>query len=105
MLKKVALANTNTGRTSFLIVDTDDDDKAISGSGRAANESAKVSTINGLDEVVHRLTTRKGNVEDRAVLFAGVARCLHRNISMTKSFGLQANRVKSPTYRGIIAEV
>ena len=58
MLKKVALANTNTGRTSFLIVDTDDDDKAISGSGRAANESAKVSTINGLDEVVHRLTTR-----------------------------------------------
>ena len=29
MLKKVALANTNTGRTSFLIVDTDDDNKAV----------------------------------------------------------------------------
>ncbi len=105
MLKKVALANTNTGRTSFLIVDTDDDDKAISGSGRAANERAKVSTINGLDEFVHRLTTRKGDVEDRSVLFTGVARCLDRNIATSKSFELQANRVKSPTYRGIIAEV
>ena len=105
MLKKVALANINTGKINSLIVDTDDDDKAISGSGKAANEHARVSTINGLDELVHRLTTKKGNVEDRAVLFTGIARCLERNISTAKSFQLQANRVKSPTYRGIIAEV
>ena len=48
---------------------------------------------------------KKGNMEDRAALFAGVARCLERNISTIKSFELQANRVKSPYYRGIIAEV
>ncbi|MFL2480821.1 MAG: type II secretion system F family protein [Verrucomicrobiales bacterium] len=105
MLKKVALANTNTGRTSLLIVDTDTDEKAVSGAGKAANEIAKVSSICGLDECVHRLTTKKGNVEDRAALFAGVARCLERNIPTVKSFELQANRVKSPRYRGIIAEV
>ena len=80
MLKKVALANINTGKINSLIVDTDDDDKAISGSGKAANEHARVSTINGLDELVHRLTTKKGNVEDRSVLFTGIARCLERNI-------------------------
>ena len=54
MLKKVALANINTGKINSLVVDTDDDDKAISGSGKAANEHARVSTINGLDELVHR---------------------------------------------------
>ena len=105
MLKKVALANTNTGRTSLLIVDTDTDEKAVAGAGKAANELAKVSSICGLDEYVHRVTGKKGNVEDRAALFAGVARCLERNISTVKSFELQANRVKSPLYRGIIAEV
>ena len=105
MLKKVALANINTGRTSLLIVDTDTDERAVVGAGKAANELAKVSSICGLDEYVHRITGKKGNVEDRAALFAGVARCLERNISTVKSFELQANRVKSPLYRGIIAEV
>jgi type II secretory pathway component PulF len=105
MLKKVALRNVNTGRTSLVIVDTDTDDKAILGAGKAANEHAKVTNISGADETVHRLTMKKGNMEDRAALFAGVARCLERNISTIKSFELQANRVKSPIYRGIIAEV
>ncbi len=105
MLKKVALSNVNTGRVNQIVVDTDSDDKAISGAGKAANELAKVTNITGLDETIHRLTMKKGNVEDRANLFAGVARCLERNISTIKSFELQSNRVKSPRYRGIIAEV
>ncbi len=105
MLKKVALSNVNTGRKSTVVVDTDSDDKAVSGAGKAANELAKVSNISGIDETIHRLTMKKGNVEDRANLFAGVARCLERNISTIKSFELQSNRVKSPRYRGIIAEV
>ena len=105
MLKKVALTNVNTGRVNHLLVDTDSDDKAISGAGKAANELAKVTNISGLDESIQRLTMKKANVEDRANLFAGVARCLERNISTIKSFELQSNRVKSPRYRGIIAEV
>lgn len=105
MLKKVALSNVNTGRTNLVIVDTDNDDKAISGAGKAANEMAKVTTISGLDEQIHRLTMKKNSVEDRANLFSGVARCLERNISTIKSFELQSNRVKSPRFRGIIAEI
>ena len=105
MLKKVALANVNTGKVSSLVVDTDDDSKAVSGSGKATNEHAKVTTIDGLDEIIHRLTTKRASVEDKSVLFSGVARCLQRNIPTVKSFELQANRVKSPKYRGIIAEV
>ena len=52
MLKKVALCNVNTGRTSLVIVDTDTDDKAIMGAGKAANELAKVTNIVGADEKV-----------------------------------------------------
>ena len=44
-------------------------------------------------------------MDDRVALFAGIARCLERNISTIKSFELQANRVKSPRYKGAIAEV
>ena len=37
--------------------------------------------------------------------FSGLARCLDRNIGLIKSLQLQANRVKTPKYRGIIAEL
>ncbi len=105
MLKKVTLSNVNTGRTSNILVDTDTDEKAICGSGKAPNELAKITSLEGIEEAVQRATCKGGNIEDRANLFMGVARCLERNISTIKSFELQANRVKSPYYRGIIAEV
>jgi len=105
MLKKVSLNNVNTGRTTHLMVDTDSDEKALAGAGKASNEEAKVVTITGIDESIQRVTSKSGGLEDRAALFCGVARCLERNISTIKSFELQANRVKSPRYRGIIAEV
>ena len=105
MLKKVSLENINTGRVTHLIVDTDTDEKAIAGAGKAANENAKVTSLGGLDEGIQRLTGKGGSLSDRAALFCGVARCLERNISTIKSFELQANRVKSARYRGIIAEV
>ncbi len=105
MLKKVSLNNINTGRTTHLMVDTDTDEKAICGAGKAANETAKITTLGGLDETIQRVTGSSGGLADRAALFCGVARCLERNISTIKSFELQANRVKSARYRGIIAEV
>ena len=105
MLKKVALVNSFTGKTITTIVDTDDNDKAVVGSGKAPNEIANVSDIVGIDETVHRLSLPGQSLEDRASLFTGVARCLERNISTRKSFELQANRMKSPIYRGVIADV
>ncbi len=105
MLKKVSLSNVNTGRTNIVLVDTDTDEKALTGSGKAPNELAKVISIEGGGEVFARATAKKGSIDDRAILFAGVARCLDRNIPAIKSFELQANRVKSPRYRGIIAEI
>ncbi|MEM7386234.1 MAG: type II secretion system F family protein [Verrucomicrobiota bacterium] len=105
MLKKVALENADTGKIITAVVDTDDNDKAVIGAGKAANEIAKITDITGLDETIHRLSGGKGSLEDRVALFAGVARCLERNISTKKSFELQANRVKSPKYRGVIADV
>ena len=105
MLKKVALSNVNTGRVTTIVVDTDSDEKALSGAGKAANENAKVTTLTGIDETIHRITGKSGNIEDRANLFNGVGRCLDRNISTIKSFELQSNRVRSARYRGIIAEV
>ena len=105
MLKKVALTNVNTGRKVEVIVDTDTDEKALIGAGKAPNETARVGSITGADEAIHRATIKKPNLDDRVALFAGVARCLERNISTIKSFELQANRVKSPRYKGIIAEV
>lgn len=39
------------------------------------------------------------------MLFAGLARCLQRNISTIKSLQLMAGRMKSPRYRGAIADI
>ncbi len=105
MLKKVTLTNMNTKRSMDVVVDTDDDAKAVVGSGKAPNELAKVSSIEGIDESIHRMTLPAPSIDDRVALFAGVARCLERNISTIKSFELQANRLKSPRYRGVVADI
>ncbi len=105
MLKKVTLTNVNSGRSQEIVVDTDDDAKAIIGSGKASNEVAKITSVTGIDERIYRLSVKKPGLEDRVNLFAGVARCLERNISTIKSFELQANRVKSPRYKGAIADI
>jgi type II secretory pathway component PulF len=105
MMKKVVLTNVNTGRKIDVVVDTDTDDKALIGAGKAPNENAKVTSITGIDERIHRMTGKGANLDDRVKLFDGVARCLDRNISAIKSFELQANRVKSPKYKGAIAEI
>ena len=104
-MKKVTLTNVNTGRKVDVVVDTDTDDKALIGAGKAPNETARVVTITGADEALHRATVTKPSMDDRVALFAGVSRCLERNISTIKSFELQANRVKSPRYKGMIAEI
>lgn len=105
MLKKVKVTNVNTGRTTITVVDTDSHEKALIGCGMASNETASIEDITGLDESIHRLTMPKGSVDDRAQLFSGLGRCLERNISMTKSLALQVNRMKTPRYKGIIAEL
>lgn len=105
MLKKVQLTNVHTGRKSTSIVDTSTDDKALVGSGKTPVETAEVSDVKGLDETIQRLTTRNKNLDDRVALFNGLAKCFDRNIPIIKSFHLQANRVKSPKFRGLIAEV
>ncbi|HWB06401.1 MAG TPA: type II secretion system F family protein [Verrucomicrobiales bacterium] len=105
MLKKVTLTNVNSGRSSQIVVDTDDDAKALVGCGKAPNEVAKITTVTGVDEKIHRLTGSKPSLDDRVNLFSGVARCLERNISTIKSFELQANRVKSPRYKGVVADI
>lgn len=105
MIKKVTLTNVNNGRNEIIFVDTDDDAKALIGCGKAPNEVAKITSITGADESIHRLTIPKASLDDRVNMFAGVARCLERNISTIKSFELQANRVKSPRYKGVIADI
>jgi type II secretory pathway component PulF len=105
MLKKVVLTNVNSGRSQEIIVDTDDDAKAIVGSGKASNEVARITSISGMDERIYRLSVKKPSLEDRVNLFSGIARCLERNISTIKSFELQANRVRSPRYKGTIADI
>ena len=105
MLKKVTLTNVNSGRSQDIVVDTDDDAKALIGSGKASNEVAKITSISGADEKIYRLSAKKANLEDRVNLFSGIARCLERNISTIKSFELQANRVRSPRYKGAIADI
>ena len=52
MLKKVDLINSFTGKTISAVVDTDDNEKAIVGAGKAPNEVAKVTDIVGFDETV-----------------------------------------------------
>jgi type IV pilus assembly protein PilC len=105
MLKKVKVTNLNTGKSSVTLVDTDTHEKALLGSGVASNETALIEDLVGIDETIHRMTTSKGGVEDRAQFFSGLSRCLERNISLTKSLTLQVNRMQSARYRGVIAEL
>jgi type II secretory pathway component PulF len=105
MLKKVSITNVHTGSAHETYVDTDSHEKALIGSGVAPNETATIEDIVGFDETVHRITLPKGSLDDRVTFFAGLARCLERNISIIKSLQLQANRVRSPKYRGIIADL
>jgi len=105
MLKKVALTNVHTGRKQITVVDTGTDEKALVGSGKTQVETADVTDIQGLDESIQRLTTRSQNVDDRVALFSGLARCFDRNIPIIKSFHLQANRMKSARFRGLVADV
>jgi type IV pilus assembly protein PilC len=105
MLKKVKVTNVHTGHTTITMVDTDTHEKALIGSGMASNETAAIEDITGVDEKLQRLTSSKGGVDDRAQLFAGVGRCLERNITLTKALALQVNRMKSARYKGVIAEI
>lgn len=105
MLKKVKVTNLNTGKSSVTLVATDTHEKALLGSGITSNETAAIEDLVGIDETIHRLTTSKGGVEDRAQFFSGLSRCLERNISLTKSLTLQVNRMQSARYRGVIAEL
>ncbi len=105
MIKKVKVTNINTGRMSHMLVDTDTHEKALLGSGVTANETASIEDVTGIDEKIQRFTSPKGGADDRGQFFSGLARCLERNISMTKSLTLQVNRVRSPRYRGMIAEL
>lgn len=105
MLKKVTLTDTVTKKSITLIVDTDDDEMAILGAGKAPNEVATVESITGADEFVQRNTWKKPSLDDRIALFGGLGRCLDRNISAVKALGMQAGRVGSPSYRGAIAGI
>lgn len=105
MLKKVALTNVHTGRKSTAVVDTGTDEKAIVGAGKTAVETADITDVTGLDESIQRLTARNKSLDDRVALFNGLAKCFDRNIPIVKSFHLQANRVKTPRFRGLIADV
>ncbi|MGC1481723.1 MAG: type II secretion system F family protein [Chthoniobacterales bacterium] len=105
MLKKVQLTDTLTAHKVTLIVDTDEDELAVLGSGKSVTEEAVVTSITGADEFIHRKTWKKPSMEDRIVLFGGLGRCLDRNISAVKALGMQAGRVKSPAYRGAIAGI
>ena len=105
MIKKVTLTNVNSGRSEDIIVVTDDDSKALVGAGKASNEVAKISNITGADEAIYKMSMKGPSMDDRVNLFSGIARCLERNISTIKSFELQANRVKSPIFKGIIADI
>ncbi|MFZ4597249.1 MAG: hypothetical protein ACOYNN_01260 [Terrimicrobiaceae bacterium] len=56
MLKKVVLTNVYTSKSTEVIVDTDEDVKAVLGAGKAPNETAVVADITGLDEALQRST-------------------------------------------------
>jgi type II secretory pathway component PulF len=105
MLKKVILTNIYNGKKAEVIVDTDEDAKAIFGAGKAPNETATVSDITGVDEFVHRSTQKKPSLAEAVALFGGLARCLERNISITKSLELITGRLQSPRYRGAVADI
>lgn len=105
MLKKVVLTNIYTSKSTELLVDTDDDAKAVLGAGKAPNETATITDITGLDEVIQRATSKKPNLDETVALFSGLARCMDRNISTIKSLELMAARLKSPRYRGAVADI
>jgi len=105
MLKKVVLTNIYTSKSTEVIVDTDDDTKAVLGAGKAPNETALVTDIVGLDESIYRMSGKKPGLDETVSLFSGMARCLERNISTIKSLELMAARLKSPRYRGAIADI
>jgi len=105
MLKKVTVTNISTGKSCITMVDADTEEKAIIGCGVAGNETASVEDIVGLDESIHRLTIGGPSVEDRAQFFAGLARCLDRNIGLSKGLQLQSNRVRSARSQGVIGDM
>lgn len=105
MLKKVTLTNIHTSKSFDVVVDSDDDARAIMGAGKAPNESASVSDIEGIDEFIHRTTTPRPGGDESAAFFSGLARCLERNISAVKSMELLASRLKTPRYRGAVADI
>jgi type II secretory pathway component PulF len=105
MLKKVVLTNIYTNKGMEVVIDTDDDAKAVLGAGRAPNETAEVKTITGADEFVYRATSPKPNLTEMVGFFSGFARCLERNIPTVKSLELMAPRLKSPGYRGAVADI
>ncbi len=105
MLKQVKLTNIYNGRVAKVIVDTDEDAKAVFGAGKAPNESAEVSDISGADEFVNRVSQKKPNLEESAHFFNGMARCLQRNIAINKALELMAGRLKTPRMRGAVADI
>lgn len=105
MLKKVILTNVHTLKAFDVVVDTDDDAKAILGAGKAPNETAAVQDITGLDEGVHRATSKRPSGDELVTFFGGFGRCLERNISTIKSLELLASRMRTPRWRGAIAEI
>ena len=105
MLKKVVLTNIYTSKTAEVVVDTDEDAKAVLGAGKAPNETAAISDITGVDEFLQRATGKKPTLDETVALFSGLARCLEPNISTIKSLELMAARLKSPRYRGAVADI
>jgi len=105
MLKKVTLTNIHTRRGCELMVDTYSDDRALLGSGQTPSETAEITDIGGLDEQLRRVTMPRPSMGDRVAFFTGLAKCFERDIPTIKSFQLQTNRVKSPRYRGAIADI
>lgn len=105
MIKKVTITNVNTGQKAITLVATDTHDKAIVGSGISPNETASIEDVTGADEKLQLFTSPKPGTDDCGAFFSGLGRCLERNISMAKSLKLQVNRVRSPGYKGMIAEV
>ncbi len=105
MLKKVILTNIHTSKSLEVVVDTDDDAKAILGAGKAPNETVAVTDLGGLDEAVYRLTGKKPSTDESAAFFSGLARCLERNLSTVKSLELLTSRLKTPRYRGAVADI
>ncbi len=105
MLKKVRLTNVQNRQRSEIVVDTFSDERALLGSGQMSNEVVEVTSVSGLDESIQRLTLPGPSLGDRVGFFNGLAKCFDRNIPTIKAFQLQINRVKSPRYRGAIADI